>query len=69
MIFISDTVVHEVFVNQITIVKDTVFNKLEGDITLHEGGETIDTITFIAGIILEGRFTTIKLSSGAIIAY
>jgi hypothetical protein len=50
----------------IQIVENTVFTTLTGTITVQGGlaGETL-----IAGSIIYGNFTEIKLASGAVIAY
>ena len=51
---------------KILIVENTVFAKLTGTIAVQ--GALADA-TFVAGEVIEGNFTAIDLTSGAVIAY
>ncbi len=67
-IFIEDTDAHSgLNCHAIQIIEDTVFTTLT-DPTM-EVADSISGITFPAGIIIFGAFTTITLASGSVLAY
>tara|TARA_R100000700_G_C3040899_1_gene64962 strand:+ start:136 stop:438 length:303 start_codon:yes stop_codon:yes gene_type:complete len=73
--FISDTSVHSGSFVAIQCVEDTVFNVLTpADTTNGYGvgsynGNTMASETIPAGMTIYGRWTSIDLTSGAVIAY
>ena len=73
--FISDTSVHSGNFVAIQCVEDTVFNALTpADTTNGYGvgsynGNTMASETIPAGMTIYGRWTSIDLTSGAVIAY
>ena len=73
--FISDTSVHSGSFVAIQCVEDTVFNALTpADTTNGYGvgsynGNTMASETIPAGMTIYGRWTSIDLTSGAVIAY
>jgi len=73
--FISDTAVHTGTFIAIQCLEDTVFNALTpDDITNGYGvgsynGNTMASETISAGTTIYGRWTTIDLTSGLVIAY
>lgn len=60
---IADTTLRTGSYSSIAVIADTVFNTLTGN---HEGwsGQT-----YPAGVVLNGAFSAVKLTSGKIIAY
>ena len=73
--FISDTSVHSGSFVAIQCIEDTVFNALTpADTTNGYGvgsynGNTMASETIPAGMTIYGRWTSIDLTSGAVIAY
>ena len=73
--FISDTSVHSGSFVAIQCIEDTVFNVLTpADTTNGYGvgsynGNTMASETIPAGMTIYGRWTSIDLTSGAVIAY
>lgn len=73
--FISDQAVHTGGFIAIQCVEDTVFNALTPEDTTNGygvgsyNGNTMASETIPAGMTIYGRWTTIDLTSGAVIAY
>ena len=73
--FISDNSVHSGSFVAIQCIEDTVFNALTPADTTHGygvgsyNGNTMASETIPAGMTIYGRWTSIDLTSGAIIAY
>ena len=73
--FISDTAVHTGTFVAIQCLEDTVFNALTPDDTTNGygvgsyNGNTMASETISAGTTIYGRWTTIDLTSGLVIAY
>ena len=73
--FISDTEVHSGTFVAITMLEDTVFNALTPTDTTHGyvvgsyNGNTMASETIPQGVTIYGRWSTIDLTSGLVIAY
>jgi hypothetical protein len=69
--FISDTAAHTPSLGQVftalQLVTDTVFATLTCDVT--RTGNTFTGVTISAGTIIYGRFHSVTLTSGSLIAY
>ena len=68
-IFISDNDVHNGDFWKIKCVTDTVFNVLTDSDLLDSDSDDPTATTHPAGLEIEGHFTSIDLTSGAIYAY
>lgn len=69
--FISDTAAHVVATGEtfvaLQLVSDTVFAALNSNVA--HTGNTFTGVTISAGTIIVGRFSSVTLTSGSLIAY